>query len=234
MRVAALYDVHGNLPALEAVLADVDAAGVDVVVAGGDVVWGPWPSECLELLRRHGAVLVRGNCERDIVTPESERDRWCAEALTPSQLELIAELPLSIEILVDGLGKVLFCHASPRRDDEILTRITPTEYVADALAATDAVAVVCGHTHVQYERKAGGVRLVNAGSVGLPYEDDPGARWALLGPDVELRRTPYAYGAAAVAIRASGLPDADEFADTVATPPSAAEATEHFERMRGA
>ena len=233
MRVAALYDVHGNLPALEAVLADVVSVGVDVVLAGGDVVWGPWPSECLDLLQRHGAVLVRGNCEREVVGPESERDRWCAEQLSASQLERISELPLSLEIAVEGLGKVLFCHASPRRDDEILTRITPVADVSVALAGTDAQVVVCGHTHVQYDREVGGTRLVNAGSVGLPYEDDPGARWALLGPAVELRRTLYARDAAAAAIRTSGLPDADEFADTVAVLPSAAEATEHFETMRG-
>jgi len=233
MRVAALYDIHGNLPALEAVIAEVDSAGVDAIVGGGDIVWGPWSGECLELLRRRGAVLVRGNCERDILEPKSERDRWCAATLTPSQLELIAEFPLSVEILVDGLGRILFCHASPRRDDEIVTRSTPANDVAEALAGTEAEAVVCGHTHVQYERRIGRTRLVNAGSVGLPYEDDPGARWALLGPGVELRRTPYATDAAAAAIRASGLPDADDFADTVAIPPSAAEATEHFEAMRG-
>ena len=234
MRVAALYDVHGNLTALEAALAEVDSAGVDAIVCGGDTVWGPWPGDCLDLLSRRGAVMLRGNCERDILEPTSGRDRWCAEIMTPSQLELIADLPLSVEVFVDGLGKVLFCHASPRRDDEILTRTTPSAAVEEALAEVNADTVVCGHTHVQYERMVGRIRLVNAGSIGLPYEDELGARWALLGPGVGLRRTPYAYDAAAVAIRASGLPDADDFADTVATPPSAAEATEHFEAMRGA
>ena len=133
---------------------------------------------------------------------------------------------------VDGLGPVLFCHGSPRSDEEILTRISSEERVAAACAGVEEALVVCGHTHVQFDREVAGTRLVNAGSVGMPYEAEPGAYWALLGPDVELRRTAYDLEAAAAAIRATGFPGADELAAAnVLTVPSAEEATEQFERL---
>ena len=127
---------------------------------------------------------------------------------------------------------MLFCHGSPRSDEEILTRISPEERVAAAVADVSEEVVVCGHTHVQFDRRVAGKRLINAGSVGMPYEARPGAYWAVLGPDVELRRTDYDLEAAAAAIRVSGFPDAGELADeNVLTVPSAEEATQQFERM---
>ena len=159
-RVAALYDVHGNLPALEAVLAE--AAGVDLIVVGGDVVGGAFPAETIERLRAEGDRVrwLRGNAERELV-----------------------ELP--------GLGHVLFCHATPHNDLDMVTPLTPDERLRRILEGVRADVVVAGHTHVQENRRVGAVRWVNAGSVGMPYEDGPGASWALLGPDVELRRTEY-------------------------------------------
>ena len=240
MRVAALYDVHGNLPALEAVLAEVEGAEVDVVVVGGDVCIGPMPRGVLDRLLSLGerARFLRGNGDREIAAEPAgtglwvERTRWSAQQLDRGARAWLAALPDTQTVDVDGLGPVLFCHGSPRRDEEILTRISPDARVAAALAGAEEAVVVCGHTHVQFDREVAGRRLVNAGSVGMPYEAGPGAYWALLGPDVELRRTAYDLEAAAAAIRATGFPGAAELAaGNVLAVPSAEEATEQFERL---
>jgi putative phosphoesterase len=240
VRVAALYDVHGNLPALEAVLAEVQELEVDAVVVGGDIAIGPMPQATLQRLLALGerALFVRGNGDREIAAPEAgadlwlERTRWSAAQLERGQLAWLAALPHTQSVEVDGLGPVLFCHGSPRSDDEILTRISSEERVAAAVAGVSETVVVCGHTHVQFDREVAGKRLVNAGSVGMPYEAQPGAYWALLGPDLELRRTVYDLEAAAAAVRASGFPAAEEHAaENVLTVPTAEEATEQFEQM---
>jgi putative phosphoesterase len=240
LRVAALYDVHGNLPALEAVLGEVEELEVDAVVVGGDVAIGPMPRETLERLLALGerALFVRGNGDREIDDPPGgddlweERTRWSAEQLSRGQRAWLAALPDTQAVDVGGLGPVLFCHGSPRSDEEILTAISPEERVAAALAGVEEQVVVCGHTHVQFDWQAGGKRLVNAGSVGMPYEAAPGAYWALLGPDVELRRTGYDLEAAADAIQVTGFPAAEKLVtENVLTVPSPGEATEHFEQM---
>lgn len=238
MRVAALYDVHGNLPALEAVLAEVDVAGVDVLVSGGDVAMGPMPAECVDaLLARGGPVVwVRGNADReDAVPPElAPLARWVAERLGPERQALVAGASLTARIAVDGVGDVLFCHATPRSDEEILTRLSPPQRVAQALAESDEGVVVHGHTHVQYDRVVAGRRVVNAGSVGAPYEGRPGAYWALLGPDVDLRRTPYDVEAAVAAIRATGYPGAEQHVEWLLTPPDPDATSQYFEDRAGA
>ena len=240
MKVAALYDVHGNLPALQAVLAEVEEAEPDVVVVGGDIVLGPMPRETLGLLLALGerALFVRGNCDRlmnEEVTEgglNADRARWSAEQLDRGHRAWLGGLPDTQTVDVDGLGPTLFCHGSPRSDEEILTAISSDLRVAEAVAGVAEEVVVCGHTHVQFDRLSADKRLVNAGSVGMPYEAQPGAYWALLGPGLDLRRTDYDREAAAKAIRATGFPDADEFAEAnVLTVPSAQEATEIFERM---
>jgi putative phosphoesterase len=217
VRVAALYDIHGNLPALDAVLADVEA---DVIVVGGDFVAGPWPAETLERLRGlSGDVrFIRGNADRELVQDEPglappEMMEFVRAKLSPEQLDFLRTLPLT-----ETIGRTLFCHATPRNDEEIFTRDSPDERWAAALAGVDADVVVCGHTHVQFDRRIGATRLVNAGSIGMPYEEKPGAYWALLDDDVELRRTEYTPG------DLSGWPE--EW--PTATPD---EATEFFERM---
>ena len=218
MRIAALYDVHGNLPALEAVLAEVAA---DAIVVGGDFVAGPWPAETLERLRGlDGDVrFIRGNADREVYEEgpgmaPPEVMEFVRERLSPEDVDFLRTLPLT-----ETIGRTLFCHATPRNDEEIFTRASPAERWGAALAGVDADVVVCGHTHVQFDRRIGDVRLVNAGSVGMPYEDEPGAYWALLdGADIELRRTEYTPG------DLSAWPE--EWPS--ATPD---EATELFERM---
>ncbi len=237
MRVAALYDVHGNLPALEAVLEELkQGGGADEIVVGGDVLWGPMQNECLALLQGVRARFVSGNCERDVLHPESDVDLWCSERLGEPERSFATSWPLVVELDVDGLGSVLFCHATPHDDEGILTRATPEHSVAAALAGTEASVVVCGHTHMQFDRRiAGGPRLVNAGSVGLPFEGAVGAFWALLGPGVELRRTAYDAERAHDELRATGFPRFDEiFARSLRGLVPPAEATAHFESLRGA
>lgn len=220
MRVAALCDVHGNLPALEAVLAEVAGLEVDAIVCGGDVVAGPFPRECLERLVDLGATFVRGNGDR-------EPGDWVAERLDPLALDFLCALPVSVSI-----GGVLYCHGSPRSDEEILTHVSPDDRVRAALAGIAERVVVGGHTHIQYVREVDGIRLVNAGSVGRPYERRPGAFWALLdGVEVELRYTPYPVDAAAIAIRASGYPGADDLASTLLRPEGPDEVAAYFEAL---
>ena len=210
MRVAALYDIHGNLPALEAVLTEVDREGVDAIVCGGDVLWGPMPAECLDVLLERDALFIRGNADRDVVAGDDEIDRYCSARLGEAQKALVADWPLTVELELLGSGRVLFCHATPRSDDEIVTRNTPDEAVAEVLAGVEADLVVCGHTHVQFDRHpSGSPRLVNAGSVGMPYEGDPDARWVLFGPQLEFRRTTYDVEDAISAILATGMPQAE-------------------------
>jgi putative phosphoesterase len=224
LRVAALYDIHGNLAALDAALAEVDA---DVIVVGGDFVAGPWPAETLERLGGlDGDVrFIRGNADREVfeeaqgLAPPEVMD-FVRARLSDEQLAFLRSLPLTETLDIDGLGRVLFCHATPRNDSEIFTRDSPDERWREALAGVGADVVVCGHTHVQFDRRIGEVRLVNAGSVGMPYEDVPGAYWALLGPDVELRRTAYEPDDLA----SVGWPE--EWPEATAD-----EATEYFEKL---
>jgi predicted phosphodiesterase len=207
VRVAALYDVHGNAPALDAVLAEVDGDGIDRIVFGGDLFWGPWPAEVLERVLALGdrALFVRGNTERETFAPDpddrwTESAHWVAARLGEEALARGAGWPTTVELTVEALGRVCFCHATPRSDDEIVTPRSPEAVLADALGGTDAAIVVCGHTHVQFDLEAGGRRLVNAGSVGFPYEERPGAYWLELGPDVRHRRTDYDIASAAKAL----------------------------------
>jgi predicted phosphodiesterase len=241
MRVAALYDIHANLPALEAVLAEPDVMAADLVVVGGDVLAGPMPIETLALLTVLGdrAAWVHGNTEREVVRARGRNHRtgelwdrraaWVAGQLTKADIAAAERWPATVTVDVDGLGPVLFCHGSPRSDEEIITAISPPARVADMVAGVGEQTIVCGHTHVQFDRVVAGKRLVNAGSVGMPYEGSPGARFGLLGPGVDLRRAAYDTEAAAVRIRATEFPEAEAFAADLLEPASAEEATREFE-----
>lgn len=243
MRVASLYDVHGNLPALEAVLADPRLGDADAIVCGGDLVAGPMPVECLERLESLGdrVRFLRGNGDREAVTPVEgspfvERARWCAAQLGPERLRRVGLWPPTVELMIEGLGRTLFCHAVPADDMPIVTTLTPAAEVERELGAVEAQVVVCGHVHVQYDRGLpGGVRLVNAGSVGAPYEGRAAAFWVLLGPEVEHVSTDYDVEAAVAAIEATGCPETEWLVRRALLEPlTAREAMEEFERMRGA
>jgi predicted phosphodiesterase len=194
-RVAALYDIHGNLPALEAVLAE--AGDVDLYVVGGDFVGGAFGAEVLERLRSLGdrVLWVRGNAERELVErppareggpPPEALDRMRAQ-LSDEQVAFAYGVPTQQRLELEGVGNVLFCHATPWNDLDIVTPLTPETRIARILEGCDADLVVVGHTHMQDHRG----RWLNVGSVGMPYEDSDGAFWAILGPGVELRRTEY-------------------------------------------
>jgi putative phosphoesterase len=188
--VATLYDIHGNLAALEAVLAEVPDDAT--IVVGGDVVaGGEDPAGTLERLRGLGdrVLWLRGNADRELnpdepgLAPPGVLEPTRA-ALTDEQLHFLWSNPPHVVI-----GRTLYCHATPRNDLDIFTERTPEEQVAFVFADIDADVVVCGHTHVQFDREISGKRVVNSGSVGSPYEDEPGAYWTL---DLEPRRTAYA------------------------------------------
>jgi putative phosphoesterase len=217
-RVAALYDVHGNLPALEAALAEIRD---DMpIVFGGDVAWGPMPVETVDRIRALDAPALRGNADRDL------GDEWIERELGPKRLQWLQSLPEQIELDVDGLGRVLFCHGSPRSDEEMLLRTAPEERLRTILEGVGADVVVCGHTHMQFDRSVGAKRVVNAGSVGLPYGAS-GAHWVELGPDVRHRRVSYDPSP----LRASGWPRAAEVVPVIESPPSEEEAITEFEQL---
>jgi predicted phosphodiesterase len=242
--VAALYDIHGNLPALEAALAAADAAGAGTIVVGGDMVPGPMPRETLDRLLALGprARFIRGNTDRLVVdafdgrpSPRlppaiQEAIAWNARQLEPRHRDFLAALPETLAVDVPGVGAVLFCHATPRGDEEIFTVLTPAERVRPMLEGVAQPVVVCGHTHMQFDRTVDAVRVVNAGSVGMPY-GRPGAYWLLLGPDVRLTRTEYDLDRAASLVRATSYPQAAEFASrSVVSPPSEQEILAVFEK----
>lgn len=236
-----LSDIHGNLPALEAVLADVAAAQVDLVVLNGDLADGPFPTETLDRLAALGdhAVWLRGNGDRWLVEARAGRYRhadpdtdaivqWAAARITEAQRDRLAALPLVRTLTLERRGSVGICHATARSDDEMLLVDATLDHAAAAFAAIDAETVVVGHCHMPYDRLIDRRRLVNAGSVGMPY-GHAGASWALVGADIVLRRTPYNREAAAARIVASGMPGAAAFAATyVLASPSDAEAMAAF------
>lgn len=245
MRIAALYDIHGNLPALEAVLGEIADANIDRVVVGGDVVPGPMSCECLSALAGLAAPVdcIRGNCENAMLQqlsgselpglPESVRQamRWVGCQLTQEQIDWIAGWPLSITIATD-YGDVMFCHATPRDDNEIFTRLTPEEHLLPVFSGVGSVtSVICGHTHMQFDRRVANVRVVNAGSVGMPF-GDTGAFWLLIGSEIELRRTTYPLDEAVRRIRSTAYPQAQEFAErNVLHPPSEDEMLKIFQKV---
>jgi putative phosphoesterase len=228
VRVAALYDIHGNLPALEAVLAEVEREGVDAIVVGGDIVAGPpQPREAVELVRSlPDAHCIRGNADRlfDDEFAGDEGLAWLLERLDGEQARWLAGLPFSVV-----LGDTLYVHATPVDDTTIVTELTTDEKLAGLLAGVEQRRVVAGHTHMQLERRVGETLFVNAGSVGRPYEGRTGAYWAILDDGVELRRTEYDLEQAARLVRASGHPRAEEIAaENIVVSPPREEALEVF------
>jgi putative phosphoesterase len=249
MRLAALYDIHANLPALEAVLHDIRQSDVHRIVVGGDVLPGPMPRETLEHLLAIEIPMqfIRGNGDRVVLAqmsgheptevPEQFRDaiRWNAKQLGRQHAESLTTWPPTLQIKVGGLGDVLFCHATPRNDTDIFTRLTTVESLVPVFKDVRASLVVCGHIHMQFDRKIAATRVVNAGSVGMPF-GNPGAYWLLLDSDhqdqVQLRHTAYDLAKAADRIRATHHPQAHDFAENnVLRPPSEEKMLELFKRV---
>jgi predicted phosphodiesterase len=242
--VAALYDVHGNLPALEAVLVDPAFARAEAVVVGGDVASGPMPAAVLDRLTGLDLPVrwVRGNADREVVDffDRGDTDASVHPADDPaarSDAFTAGRIARAHRDLLDGFEEVvrldgaLYCHGSPRRDDEIITAITPAERLEPMLDGVDEALVVCGHTHHQFDLRAGGRRVFNAGSVGMPYEGEAAAYWLLVvGGEPEPRRTDYDVSAAVAAMSATGFPDfAELIRESLVEPVTAAEVAQHFE-----
>jgi predicted phosphodiesterase len=222
--------VHGNLPALEAVLAQ---AGDARLVFGGDMAAGPLPAETLDRITGLDALCIRGNADRELLSGPSGglADEWVVGQLEDRHRDFIAGLPEQVELEVEGVGRVLFCHGSPRSDEEMILKTTPDEWLREMLADVEADLVVCGHTHMQFDRSVDGRRVVNAGSVGLPY-GAPGAHWLRLGPDVEHMRTPYDSDSFADRVKTLEWPLAERFAEeNIRSVPSEEETLEFFERV---
>jgi predicted phosphodiesterase len=238
VRVAAIADVHGNAPALEAVLAEIADEQPDLIVSCGDLTWGPLPLETVQLLAPWWelTLFVRGNSERELVERkllDSEVARWEHDRHDDPRLRTYLDLTRPHVIVeVDGIGPTRFCHGSPRSDEECVTKETPAERVAEFAGGVGERCIVTAHTHMQYDRTVGDLRLVNPGSVGLAYEPEPGyAHWALLGPEVDLRRTPYDLEAALGGMRECGMPKLEQIEELMRTPPSHDEVIEHAERV---
>ena len=239
MRVAALYDIHGNVLALDATLREVRDAHVDLIVVGGDVLPGPMPRETLARLMALEIPVrfIHGNGERIVATylvggdisevPQRYREviEWTARQLAADERQAIAGWPSTYALDIPELGHTLFCHATPRNDSEIFTRVTAEERLAVVFDDVNASVVVCGHTHMQFNRMVGQRRVINAGSVGMPFQSPSGAYWLLLGPDVQLRRTDYDFAAAAEAIRVTAYPQLEALAVRYVLNPPAEEET---------
>lgn len=248
MEIAALYDIHGNLPALNAVLLDLEEIKPDLIIIGGDIISGPMPKQTLKRILSLSDKIrfIRGNGDREVVTAfdrkplpstMSEKGRqttqWVADQLTRSHRDFLSELPETLTIKVDGLGDILFCHATPRSDEEIFTPITTEERLTNIFADIQQNFVICGHTHIQFERQLGNIRILNAGSVGMPFADEPGAYWLLIcSKGYEFRRTTYDIKSAAKEIIESKDPQGNEFVENnLLNIPTAKEATELLESM---
>jgi putative phosphoesterase len=248
-RVAAIYDVHGNLPALEAVLADLESLNPDLIVVGGDVVAGPMPAEVLDRLAAlsESICFVRGNADREVLAayddgrytdatevadPAERTAAFAASKIDRGHRDLLASFAELLIMEVEGVGQVLFCHGSPRSDEEIVTAATTEERLREILTGVDQDFVVCGHTHAQFDRRVGAKRFVNAGSVGMPYQGKPvGAFWLLLGAEgVCLRRSDYDLDRALQRIRATGYPDAEGVAQILLEPPDPERVATFFEQ----
>ena len=214
-------------------LAELERARPDLIVFGGDLTWGPLPAETFGLASGLHARFVRGNADRAVLENESSTDRgqWMQAHHTTEMREFLAGFEEHVAVEVDGLGPVRFCHGSPRSDEECVTPETPEARVREFTEDVEERVIVTAHVHIQFDREVAGIRSVNAGSVGLPYEGRPGAYWALLGPGVELRRTEYDVDDAVARYRGTGLPGVEELIELMLTPPEPREVIDHAEQV---
>jgi putative phosphoesterase len=243
-RVAVVSDVHGNAVALEAVLRDLSAESPDLVVCGGDLTWGSLPEETFQLIEPllDSTILVRGNAERALAEAAAKRrhgeedeltarERWLLDRHSTELLDFLGSFVENAVVHVSGLGAVRFCHGSPRSDEELVTFATPEPRMRALMEDVSERVLVSAHTHIQFDREVAGVRSINPGSVGMPYENRSGAAyWALLGPDVELRHTEYDVDQAVRRYRATDDPSVELMVEMLLTPPTREEVVEDAER----
>lgn len=235
MLIAALYDIHGNLPALEATIEAVRRKGVDLIVIGGDVVPGPMPRESLDLLKRLPvpALFLSGNGEREVLavrdggTPNVPAQffpmmQWVAHELTSADADWIRAWPTTVCLAVAGKSTTIFCHAAPGSDAALFTPTSSDAVLRHHFDRVAAGRIICGHIHVQYHHRFGRHTILNAGSVGMSPERGC-ADWLLIDDDdATFERTPFDPDAAAARVRATRYPMADEFArSTILQPPAA-------------
>ncbi len=227
MKIAAIYDIHGNAHALEAVLKEIEKEQVDKVIVGGDLAWGPQPKRVIEQLykKRNDFIFIMGNSDREIFEqykkPQkvnndmvSEINQWCIEELTKNQLEWLGSFKFA-----HSEGDILFVHGSPRHDIESIRIDTPENEVYEMVKNAHESVIVCGHTHIQFQRQIFSKVVINAGSVGLQSRAK-GACWLLMDSNhYSLRVTKYDFAGAAADIILDGAPFKEEFANHVKNPP---------------
>jgi putative phosphoesterase len=224
-QVAVLSDVHGVLPVLEAVLAEPDVLSADLIVVTGDHAAGPQPVEVLDRLTGLGerVLLVRGNADRELVALARAEGKeypdvspWAAAQLSEAHIDLLAAMPHPVTLTLEGFGEVVFCHGTPRDDEEVVLVDTRLERWAEVFAEIPPAVqtVVCGHTHMPFVRLVDRRLVINPGSIGMPYGRAGGA-WALLKDGaVTLRRTIIDLDRAVAAVVAgSSYPDRQAWAD---------------------
>ena len=245
MKIAAIYDIHANPIALKAVLTDIETNNIDLIIVGGDVVSGPMPKETLDLLQNVKSPIryILGNAETEVlrylngekINGLSERAnqeaRWVSKQLSDENIELINSWSKFVEIHSKELGTILFCHGTPRSDVEVFTKVTPNKKLRQLFENVDASVVVCGHTHIQFDRKIKNIRIVNAGSVGMPF-GKTGADWLLIDNSINFKHSDYDLEEAAKLIQKSNYPYAETFVlNNVLKSPSESDALEMLTKL---
>jgi len=225
MRIAAIGDVHGNLPALEAVMDEICTESVDGIVVCGDTIAGPLPTETVAVLQesRIPVHFLRGNHDSDVVrflsgqepggmvAKDDDAARWEASKLTREQKASLLTWPATVEIESEPWGKILFCHATPHNETFVFSRLTPEAKLLSVFERLNVSLMVCAHTHMQFDRTIADVRVVNTGSVGMCV-GRTGADWLLIDDEIQFRHTDFDLNQAAERIRQSDYPQAESFA----------------------
>ena len=243
--IATLYDIHGNLPALEAVLEQVSILPVTEIVIGGDVVLGPMPQVCLERLDQLDVpcTFIMGNCDRMVLETRRgqkvmgvpdfviEQLHWVKEQLSDDWMDRMEDWLFRKTIDTNGLGAVCFCHATPHSDTDIFSEGTPKASIIPLFDDSAERTFVVGHTHMQFDRLVGKKRIINSGSVGMPF-DKIGAHWLVISDDIECCTTAYDFQGASKMIENTSYPGKTKFVENhVLNVPGKETIMESFKRV---
>ena len=244
MIIAALYDIHGNLSALQAVLHELVQIKPDLVVIGGDVLPGPFPRACLDAIKKfpYPTKYIKGNGEDGVIDanenkidpglPESVQHslNWNAQKMENEQIQEISSWPKTFSLSHPILGQILFCHATPENNTEIFTKKTSADLLPNSLYSFKDTIIICGHTHMQFDIIRKGVRIINAGSIGMPFGKS-GAFWLLIKENITVMDTPYDLEDASQKVITSGYPEAHQFSEMIIRPPSESDMLERFSQL---